>query len=525
LLLHQTQMAPYWGKFRVTDADMEYIYNLLLEEETPLSLEEIALELVEYHVRQEEEALQRQLAKGELFQPKDRYESGQTLVFPALNYTVGTVVAQRPGSNPEHGDFTVIQVEFENHRRREFASEMKAPHILNRDGEALADLGGLLSPQDLLDRYSDNIRAQLLERLQREEDIVDIADRWFPKSLLIGVNEGHLNLAEAVLDVAGGKPMRTDELLRDVSLPADVNQHLQVFSLDYALQEDSRFDEVGPAGQMLWYLRRLEPPEVLQQPPRLQYTPIEYDRSLLTAEMLVLEEDLDDEFSSLPDAPRDVREATITLTFPHWRVGTLPLSAKLRPLFPTAYQSPRVRMVLIDGQTGEEFPGWVVRKERYVFGLDDYFRKYRIPAGAYVIARRMDDPARIAITHAAHRPRTEWVRMAIAEGNRLSFDIQRRSIGAGYDDLMVMCTDDLDAIDALWLSTNERQKSLTNTLRDLVLELAKLNPQGTVHAKTLYSAVNVVRRCPPGPIFATLAARPEFEYVGDSYWRLERSKA
>ena len=115
--------------------------------------------------------------------------------------------------------------------------------------------------------------------------------------------------------------------------------------------------------------------------------------------------------------------------------------------------------------------------------------------------------------------------LGIAEGNRLSFDIQRRSIGAGYDDLMVMSTDNLEAIDALWLSTNENHKSLAAILRDLVLELAKLNPQGTVHAKTLYSAVNVVRRCPPAPIFATLVARPEFEHVGDSYWRIERSSA
>jgi hypothetical protein len=47
-----------------------------------------------------------------------------------------------------------------------------------------------------------------------------------------------------------------------------------------------------------------------------------------------------------------------------------------------------------------------------------------------------------------------------------------------------------------------------------------MTPQRTVHAKTIYSAVNVLRRCPPGPIFATLVARPEFEHVGGPYWRL-----
>jgi len=30
----------------------------------------------------------------------------------------------------------------------------------------------------------------------------------------------------------------------------------------------------------------------------------------------------------------------------------------------------------------------------------------------------------------------------------------------------------------------------------------------------------VIRRCPPGPIFASLVAYPEFEHVGGPYWRL-----
>jgi hypothetical protein len=136
----------------------------------------------------------------------------------------------------------------------------------------------------------------------------------------------------------------------------------------------------------------------------------------------------------------------------------------------------------------------------------------------------MEDPGKVMITHTARRPRTEWVRMADVENDRLVFDIQRRSIGAGYDDLMVVSTDDLEGVDALWEKVQKQGKNTLDLLRQLVPELAKLTPQGTVHAKTLYSAMNAIRRCPPGPIFATLAAQPEFEYVGDGYWRFERSK-
>ncbi|MBN1284650.1 MAG: hypothetical protein JXB47_04560 [Anaerolineae bacterium] len=524
MLQRQTQTAQHWKEFRATNADVEHIYNLLLEEETPLSLDEIALELVEFRIRQEEDAFHRQLAKGTLYQPSRSYEVGQKLVFPGLSYAVGTVVGARPGSNPEHGEFTVIQVEFDNRRQREFASALKTPHALNRDGDPFTRSDDLLDAQALLDRYGDYIRPAILERLGGEEDIVYIADRWFPRSLLIEVNVGHLNLAEAVLDMAGGGPLDTQDILQDVGLPEEINERLRIFSLDYALQEDARFDEVGPTGKVLWYLHRLEPTEVTRPPTRLLYTPIEYDRTLLTAEMLVLEEDLDDEFSPLPHAAPDTREATVTLIYPHRRMGTLPLSAKLQPIFPTAYQAPRVRMTLVDGQTGEEFEGWVVRQERFVYGLGEYYRKYRIPVGAYIIARRMDDAGRVMIDHAARRPRTEWIRMAMVDSDRLVFDIQRRSIGAGYDDLMVVSTDDLEAIDGLWAKMNQSDRKLVDLLRHLMPELAKLNPQSTVHVKTLYSAVNVVRRCPPGPIFATLVAQPEFEYVGDGYWRFERGR-
>jgi hypothetical protein len=61
---------------------------------------------------------------------------------------------------------------------------------------------------------------------------------------------------------------------------------------------------------------------------------------------------------------------------------------------------------------------------------------------------------------------------------------------------------------------------MSSILHALITELSRNSPQGTVHAKTLYSAYNVLRRCPPGPIFAALDTHSEFEHVGNHYWRL-----
>ena len=58
--------------------------------------------------------------------------------------------------------------------------------------------------------------------------------------------------------------------------------------------------------------------------------------------MLELERKLDDELSPVRSKYPDVNEVQLTLTYPHWRAGTLPLTARINHLFPTAYEAPRI---------------------------------------------------------------------------------------------------------------------------------------------------------------------------------------
>jgi hypothetical protein len=187
----------------------------------------------------------------------------------------------------------------------------------------------------------------------------------------------------------------------------------------------------------------------------------------------------------------------------------------MRAIFPTARRTERIAVKLIDGQDGEAYPGWVVRPNRYVYGLEPFYRKHRLPTGAFIVSHAEED--RIVVNFRAHRPRTEWVRVIAVKNGQLTFEDQRRSIGAEYDDLMIVWADEPDVVDSL-LGQNAR-RPLGTILRALVTDLTRLSPQGAVHAKTIYSAVNVLRRCPPAPIFATLNGDPEFEYVGNHYWR------
>lgn len=529
MLGRQTLTPQYWTEsLKITDADIESLFSIMLESEMPLDGRQMTRLFVERRIREEDEVWRDRLADGELFQPSAQYEVGQKLVFPALSFSLGEVVGVRPGANPDQGEFNVIQVEFDDGLTREFASELNVPHSLNLEanGEAEADTSAVQLLEDvdidaILNEHGAEIRKQLEVRLSTFEDVAYAAGLWFVQSLLPDIDQGHTNLAEALLDMQSGGPLSAEDMLPILDLPQEINHKLQAFALNYALYNDQRFDEVGPAGLVCWYLRNLEPEEVKQTPERLNYKPVNYNLDLLSDDEIDLELEIADELSELPAVSTSPDEITLRLIYPHRRSGTLPLTPHLSAMFPTAYEADHILITFVDEATGDEYTGWVVRRGRYVCGLDRYYRKYQLPIGVIIKVKATDDPGRFMLAVDTYRPRTEWVTLLHPRNGKVVFETQQRGIGAAYDELMVLGADDLDGLDALWNDPARQRRSLVETVRELLPELARLNPQGAVHFKTLYSAVNMVRRCPPGPIFAALEAQMEFVPVGGHYWRYD----
>ncbi len=521
MIQRKTQNPAYWGDgFIVAPDDLQYLSTLLVEDELPRSAEELGRALVLHRCRQEEALIERAMSKGTPYQPKRSYEIGKRVVFPALGYRVGAVVGVRPGHNPEYGPFQVIQVEFEEGERREFASELMTDHPLNREVQAGA-VGDaeLRTPEELAALYGPRVGEVIEEHLESEPDFVCLAGKWFRRDLLVEVHVGHLNLAEAVLDMAGGGPLPTEVLLGDLELPEEITPQLRIFSLNHALQEDERFDEVGPAGEVLWFLCRLEPEGVQSVPTYLQYQPLEYDPALLTSEMATLEQELDDEWSNLDSLTEVSEPVTVVLTYPHWKSGTLPLASRLVHVFPTG-RTRRIRFTFVDGETGTEMPGWVVREGRYVYGLEGWYRTYDIPPGAYLELAQGEQPGTIVIRRRSRRPRREWVRVALSVEGRLTIEVRKKLIACEYDELMIVVEEDSETMDVVRTRTHEQGLSLRQLIVELFPELAKLSHQGTVHAATLYSAVNIAMRTPPGPLLAELVASDVYAPVGDNYWVL-----
>ena len=514
--------TEYWTDIQITRQDVEYLHNYLFEHETPLTARELVSVFVEERIRAEQNAIQeRRESGGRIYLPKESYHVGEDIVFPALGWQHGKIADVRAGVNPEIGTFDVLTVDMDGDAQRLFASNLLV-HALNDQPEAVEE--NRFDVEDILGIHGNSLEKKIEAAFQADEEIVRIAGRWFPRALLIDVNVGHLNLAEAVLDVAGGEPLPTSALLKDVSLPDGVNPKLAEFSLNYALQDDDRFDEVGPAGQVLWCLRRLEPQEVREVPLYLEYSPIEYDRAALDPQMLDLDAHLDDELSDVQMLSNPAaKEVTISLIFPHLRAGTLPLSARVRSLFPTAYESPRVRFALVDGRTRKRMPGWVVREHRYVYGLREWYKANELMPGSLVRIQRGENPGEVIIEAKNYRATKDWVRTVIvgADGG-LVFAMLKQPISAEFNDRMAFAIPSVEAVDQLWLQNNRRP--FEKLVADMIREMSKLTPQGHVHAQELYSAVNIVRRIPPAPLFALLSSKPEFVHVGDLHFRLVESE-
>jgi hypothetical protein len=117
-----------------------------------------------------------------------------------------------------------------------------------------------------------------------------------------------------------------------------------------------------------------------------------------------------------------------------------------------------------------------------------------------------------------HRQRREWVRVAVPKEGRLTFEMLKRALPCDYDEQQIVYVDDPLSIDKVWTHLNERGSYMPELLEQLLPELAKLSPQGNVHAKTLYAAINLIKRAAPGPLFAALTTQTKFRAVGDGYW-------
>ena len=162
-----------------------------------------------------------------------------------------------------------------------------------------------------------------------------------------------------------------------------------------------------------------------------------------------------------------------------------------------------------------------MREYGYVFGLRKWYEKSKLIPGAYIVIRNSKNPGEVIIEARTHRPNRDWVRTVLAGSDGgLVFAVLKQDISCEYNERMAVVVPDVEAVDAAFLQVAKNHQSREKLSRDMLRELAKLTPQGHVHAEELYSAVNILRRVPPAPLFAVLASTKDFIHVGDLHFRL-----
>jgi hypothetical protein len=181
-----------------------------------------------------------------------------------------------------------------------------------------------------------------------------------------------------------------------------------------------------------------------------------------------------------------------------------------------------VRFSFVDADSKETFPGWVVRPSKYVYGLKDWYDQHNLIPGSMVFIHRGDEPGKVIVRCENRRPTREWVRTAlIGSDGGVVFAMLKQLVPPGFNERMAIAVPETDTLDDLWSKKTLNKRPFEKIILSMLQELAKLNPQGHVHALELYAAVNIVRRCPPAAILNVLSIAPWANHLGDLYFRIE----
>jgi len=525
VIQRRTQNLAYWREhYEVDEADHEFLYDILGNAAEPMSIEALAVAVIDRRCQIEESRIRNELSRGQMYDPQESYQVGDALVFPAFEYRFGEVIDSRPGENPEHGEFGVLTVRFEdNDRERMFAAGLDTPHVLNRDSDdfVISD-APLLSAQEIYDEVGDALTLTFEGHLQENTDyFINAGSKWLTTDQMAPVNVGHLNIAEAMIEMKD-EAVSTSDLLDMVEIDPSLSESVRIFSLETAMHSDGRFIQVGQVGASAWSLRTLLPDAALEIPLSLKYEPIDYERSGLNVELLQTEWEIADEWSEggvADSTPSQVPSIIVHLTYPHLASGVLPLISAARSLFPQG-DGVCTAVTLIDGRWGQRFPGWVMHEGRYLAGLDKWFKEHKLLVGAAITLQRTNDANEIVVDLKPQRMKRVWVRTARVEDDRLVFQMERKQIACEYDDNLALFVADPGKITEFAAHVDALETSVETLVEQIMPELTKLSPQGTTHIKTLYSAVNVIRRLTPGPIFAALPKIPGATDTGSGFWSL-----
>ncbi|MCK7519189.1 MAG: hypothetical protein MZV64_16440 [Ignavibacteriales bacterium] len=162
-----------------------------------------------------------------------------------------------------------------------------------------------------------------------------------------------------------------------------------------------------------WFLRRLEPADVLQVPLYLHSETTLHLPQDLPEDTLKMIAGLNDELTYDQDISEEFTKAKsteIALIYPHWRAGSLPLTPSTYKVISLSLETERVMFSLMDDQTGEMFKAWIDRPHFYITGLRNWYKSQNLMPGSIVELVSTNDPAVVRIRPQKKRTNKEWLK-------------------------------------------------------------------------------------------------------------------
>ncbi|NLV74814.1 MAG: hypothetical protein GXY52_09065 [Chloroflexi bacterium] len=522
----QTQTLEFWrDEFQVSEGDRDLVTGQILEASRPLSIEALAGAIISHRYQNEREAAATLATSGDIYQPQGTYEVGQRLIFTAFDFARGRVLSLREGRNPKYGPFNVMQVQFEDKRPdAAFVCDFPYEHALNVPLDQLVGKSDdSVSEEDLIADFSPYVADKLKAVLVKNREFVTFEDVWFLRELLPEMGIGVLNLAEAMIDLAQ-HPLPEEEILQGINLELAASPEAQRFALNLALGKDERFVNVASSERPLWQLRAVMPAAVFERPWILVPAQRTQGSELIGSTMLELVEQIGDELDIVPGATSGSDEVLVELNFPHLYAGTLPVNERLLESVPD--RSARyVAIKLIESRSGQTFDAWLCPAEGYIAGLEDWYKRVRMCVGGMITLTSAAEPLswNIAITPVRGK-KSEWICSASVSDGTLTLQNQRVALEIKADRNMVIDVPKWDAVANAMRASEENSTPLSAIVMHVFTELAKLSSNRTVHAKSIYSAANMVRRVSAVAVFAELTRRACYSPLGGGFWALDSAQ-
>ena len=139
--------------------------------------------------------------------------------------------------------------------------------------------------------------------------------------------------------------------------------------------------------------------------------------------------------------------------------------------------------------------------------------------GSLINVRKSETPGEVIIEAKNYRSTKDWLRTAIiGTDGVVVFAMLKQAVSAEFNERMAIAVPAFETIDQAW--TQNSKRPLEQLVVSMIREMSKLTPQGHVHAQELYSAINIVRRVPPAPLFALLQTKDEISHVGDLHFKI-----